>query len=220
MTLYASFAGRRIVSGIVSIPYYGTWAADVVLAEGDATATSGALVIGGLTLARAGLGRTGALGGSRGVALNGATGWRQTVPAEGYSLSGGVRVATILEDVAGLVGETVTGYDTSATVGTHYARREGVAARVLRDVGGALWWVRPDGVTSLAARASTPIVSQFMVESRDGANGRVRVSTENPEDWMPGRTFASATIPEVQTIAHTQIYLEAGGELRVEVLVT
>ena len=74
MTLFASYAGRRIVSGIVSIPYYGAWAADMVLAEGDAVATGGDLVIGPLTLARAGLGRSGSLGGSRGLALVGEEG--------------------------------------------------------------------------------------------------------------------------------------------------
>ena len=220
MTLFSSYAGRRIVSGIVSIPYYGAWAADMVLAEGDAVATGGDLVIGPLTLARAGLGRSGSLGGSRGIALFGGPGWRTEVPALGYSNAAGVRLATVLGDVSATVGETLVGVDSSATVGLHYMRRQGRAERVLRALAGDLWWVRPDGVTSLEARASTAIVTPFLVESRDGANGRVRVSTESPGDWMPGRTFASATLPEVQTIAHTQITLSAAGEMRVEVMVT
>lgn len=218
MTNYATYAGLRITHGVISIPYVGLWAADVKLADSTVAPARGSVVLGSLTLVGA-LGRSGALGGSRGIAVNGgAGGWRSTVPAMPYSNSAGVRLATILDDVAREVGESVAGVDAAATVGAHYARHEGVAAMVLRDLC-PLWWVRPDGVTTVAARATTAISTPFQIESRDGANGKITVSTERPDDWMPGRTFAGPTMPDVQSIAHTFLTCDENGKLRVEVLV-
>lgn len=219
MTVYASYEGRRVVSAYVSVPYYGAPAADLVMGTDEAVPDRGAVVLGPLTM-RASVTRQGVLAGTRGVGLvGGEGGWRSVVPAAGYANASGVRLATVLEDVARACGETVRGYDTAATVGLHYARAGAQAVRVLRDVGGPLWWVGLDGVTYLSARATGPIATPFAVESRDGANGRLRVSTEHPQDWMPGRTFAGPTFPDVLTIAHTGITLGEDGKLRVEVLV-
>jgi hypothetical protein len=218
VTNYATYAGLRITHGVISIPYVGLWAADVKLADSTVAPSRGSVVLGSLTLVGA-LGRSGALGGSRGIAVNGgAGGWRTTIPALGYANSAGVRLATILEDVAREIGETVAGYSTSDTVGAHYARHSGVAAMVLRDLC-PIWWVRPDGVTTTEARSTAAISTPFQIESRDGANGKITVSTERPDDWMPGRTFAGPTMPDAQSIAHTFITCDEGGKLRVEVLV-
>lgn len=218
MTNYATYAGLRITHGVISIPYVGLWAADVKLADSTVAPATGTIVLGSLTLVGA-LGRSGALGGTRGIGVNGgAGGWRRTVPALPYSNPAGVRLANVLEDVAREVGETMAGVTASDTVGLHYARREGVASMVLRDLC-PLWYVRPDGVTTVAARSTAAISTPFQIESRDGANGKVTVSTERPDDWMPGRTFAGPTMPDVQSIAHTFITCDEGGKLRVEVLV-
>ena len=219
MTTYASWSGRRVLSAYVSIPYYGAPAADIILGTDETIAERGTFVLGPMTMVCA-VTRQGVLAGSRGAGLvGGYGGWRQTVGPLGYANAAGVRLATVLGDVARECGETVTGFDTSATVGLHYTRPSAQAVRVLRDVGGALWWVGLDGVTYLSARATGPITSPFAVESRDGANGRLRVSTEAPQDWMPGRTFAGPTFPDVLSIAHTGITLGEDGKLRVEVLV-
>jgi hypothetical protein len=219
MSVYARYGERRVVSAYVSVPYYGAPAADLVMGTDETVPDRGDVVLGPLTL-RMAVTRQGVLAGTRGVGLvGGYGGWRTTVAKEGYANAAGVRLATVLGDVARACGETVTGFDTSATVGVHYARREGPAVRVLREVGGSLWWVGLDGVTHLDARSTSPIATPFAVESRDGANGRLRVSTEHPQDWMPGRTFAGPTFPDVLSIAHTGITLGEDGKLRLEVLV-
>lgn len=215
---FATLGGHRASSATVSIPLYGIWTADVVLPVAPELSGILDLVIGSLTL-RGTPSRQADYGGDRLVRIvGGALGWQRDVSAKGYSNSSGVRLAMVLTDVAAEVGETVTGYDSEATVGDHYARMQGPASRVLREVGGSLWYVRTDGVTSLAARSDTPIVSAFQVTARDGAKGLTVVATENPEDWMPGRRFASVTTPDLQTISHVSLVASESGKLRAEVL--
>lgn len=215
---YSTLAGHRVSSAKASIPLYGIWTADVVLPVAPELAGIVDLVLGSIVL-RGTPSRQADFGGDRLVRIvGGALGWQRDVAAKGYSNTSGVRLAMVLTDVAAEVGETITGYSAGATVGTHYARLQGSASRVLRDVGGSLWYVRPDGVTSLAARSDAPIVSAFQVTARDGAKGLTVVATENPEDWQPGRRFASVTTPDLQTISHVSLVASESGKLRAEVL--
>lgn len=215
---YATLAGYRVSSVSVSLPLYGIWTADVVLPVAPVISGLTSLVIGSLTLVGT-PSRQADFTGDRTVRLiGGRYGWQRDVGPKGYANTSGVNLGEVLADVATEVGEAVTGYDAEATVGEHYARLAGPASRVLRDLAGALWYVRPDGVTSLAARASAPIVSAFQVVSRDGPTGRTVVATETPEDWMPGRRFASVTTPDLQTVSHVSLVADESGKLRAEVL--
>jgi hypothetical protein len=215
---YATLAGYRASSLTVSLPLYGIWVADVVLPVGPTVSGLVTLVVGSLTLVGTPARQTEYAGDRTVRLIGGRYGWQRDVVAKGYANTSGVRLADVLSDVAAEVGEAVTGYDADATVGEHYARLAGVASRVLRDLAGALWYVRPDGVTSLAPRPSTPIVSAFQVISRDGPTARTVVATETPEDWMPGRRFASVTTPDLQTISHVSLVADESGKLRAEVL--
>lgn len=215
---YATLAGYRVSSVSVSLPLYGIWTADVVLPVAPVLVGLTSLIIGSLTLVGT-PSRQADFAGDRLVRLiGGRYGWQRDVPAKGYANTSGVNLGEVLTDVATEVGEAITGYDTDATVGEHYARLSGPASRALRDLAGALWYVRADGVTSLAARPSTPIVSAFQVISRDGPTGRTVVATETPEDWAPGRRFASVTTPDLQTISHVSLVADESGKLRAEVL--
>lgn len=215
---YATLAGARVSSARVSLPLYGVWVADVVLPVAAELTGLVRLVIGTLALvgtpvrqADYGAGRTLRMVGGR-------NGWGRDVAAVGYANASGVRLADVLSDVARDSGEAITGYDSEATVGTHYARLAGPASRVLRDLAGPLWYMRADGVTTLAARPDTPIATPFTVTHRDGPTRRTVVATEDPQDWMPGRRFASVTTPDLQTISHVSLVAAESGELRAEVL--
>lgn len=218
MSDYASVNGLRVASCRVSTPHYGLWAADVVLPSGTlAVDARAALTIGGWSLSGF-VARSAEYGGDvTARIIGGAGGWRRDVPAQCYTADV-VRLATVLGDVAALVGETLEGVSASASVGRGYVRTAGPASRVLRELAGSTWHMGHDGVTRLSARPTTPIVSEFHAISRDGATGRVRVATEHPEDWTPGRTFASATTPDVLTILFASVSCEPSGALRVEVL--
>lgn len=213
-----TLAGYRASSARVSLPLYGIWTADVVLPVAPVVSGIVSLVVGSLTLRGTPV-RQADFAGDRLVRIvGGAYGWQRDVVAKGYANTSGVRLATILTDVAGECGETIAGYDSAAEVGDHYVRLAGPASRVLRDLAGALWYMRPDGVTTLAPRLATPIVTPFQVQARDGAKGATVVATEDPQDWMPGRRFASVTTPDLQTVSYVSLVAAESGTLRAEVL--
>lgn len=215
---YATLAGIRVSSARVTLPLYGVWVADVVLPVSPVLSGLISLVIGSLTLVGTPT-QQADYGGDRTLRMvGGRDGWSRDVAAVGYANTSGVRLADVLEDVARDAGEAITGYDSEATVGSHYARLAGPASRVLRDLAGPLWYMRADGVTTLAARPDTVIATPFTVVDRDGPTRRTIVATEDPQDWMPGRRFASALTPDVQTISHVCIVAAESGELRAEVL--
>lgn len=215
---YMTLGGFRASSARVSLPLYGIWTADVVLPVAPELAGVVSLVVGSLTLRGTPV-RQADFAGDRLVRIvGGAYGWQRDVAAKGYANTSGVKLATVLTDVAAECGESIAGYDATAEVGDHYARLQGPASRVLRDLAGALWYMRTDGVTSLAVRDATPIVTPFQAIARDGAKGLTVVATEDPQDWMPGRRFASVTTPDLQTVSHVSLVASESGTLRAEVL--
>lgn len=211
---YMTLAGHRASSARVSLPLYGIWTADVVLPVAPELSGMVALVVGSLTLRGTPV-RQADFAGDRLVRIvGGAYGWQRDVSAKGYR---DAKLSAILTDVAAECGERIEGYDSSAEV-DHYARLQGPASRVLRDLAAPLWYMRTDGVTSLAVRDATPIVTPFQVTARDGAKGLTVVATEDPQDWMPGRRFASVTTPDLQTVSHVSLVASEAGALRAEVL--
>lgn len=213
---YASLAGRRLSRVAVSIPYYGAWTADVDTEEDVPDTGIVSLVLAGLTLRGTIVERGSFAGDRRSRVVAGGAGWRTTVQPRGYSQPAGVPVSLVLGDVATEVGETLADTPSDAWR-PHYARPRGAASCTLRELGGPLWWVRPDGRTTFAARDPSPIVSPITVVSRDPATRRVVVATEHPEDWTPGRAFSTITTPQL-SVYHARITSEDSGTMRVEVL--
>ena len=220
MSLFASLAGRRLSRASVSMPYYGCWLADVE-SEEDLSSATGivSLVLGTLTLRGTIVTRGEFAGDRRARVVAGAGGWRVDVPALGYSNAAGVRAATVLGDLAALVGETIAGVSATTTLGPHYARPSGPAASTLRDIAGPSWYVDAAGVTQVGARPTSAIPSATTVVARDPATGLVTVATEAPGDWLPGRTFATVTTP-VSSVRYTRLTSDNSGKLRVDVLAT
>ena len=216
---YATIADRRVSSASFSFPYYGIWVADLMMPSEEALPSGILDIVSGSMRLRGTVVRQGSIAGDRTARIvGGAAGWARDVPAASYANASGVALATILGDVAREVGETLTGVDSSDASRRHYVRANDCASRVLRELVGGLWYVRPDGITSLATRDGSAIASPFQVVARNGATGRIEIATEHPEDWMPGRTFASVTVPELQTIGYTSVVSDDAGKLRVEVL--
>jgi len=214
--MYASYAGERIVSGTVEIPTTGRWTADLFLAEDKVIPSTGPLTIGNLTM-QGFTYRDGPYAGQRRVrAAGGAGGWHKVIPEQDYDLSGGVLLSVVLRDAAMAVGEQVNVLS-DGPVGVRYVRQSGPASRVLRQLVGDDWYVDPAGTTQVHnPRPTTRITSQFLVNDADLGLGLAEVSTENPSDWMPGRTFTSPTITQlrsINTVRHT-----LGDTLRTQVL--
>ena len=88
-------------------------------------------------------------------------------------------------------------------IGQAFIRQECPAARVLDQVGDP-WWVRPDGVTEVGARATDEIKSHFDVVSAQLAIGQLFVATDDVQDWTPARQFQTPTISirTLSTVIH------------------
>lgn len=220
MTAEVSLNGSRIVSGSIEIPQYGLWAADVMMADDSQLPSSGPLVLGDLTLQSFAF-RTFAFAGARKSRLVGgfAGGWMQPVAAQEYANPAGLTLSLVLSDLAAAIGEKVK-VVTDQTFGAFFFRKgTGPSKHALDQLVGRTWWVDPvSGVVQVGAtRRSDAIASNFTVNDYDGTAGRAVISTENPSDWMPGRTWTTPTVTATQTISAVR-HAIVDGKLRTEVL--
>ena len=216
---FASLNGFRIARASVLVPYYGIWTADVQLDSAQALAGAVSLVLGNLTLQGSVYRADSFAGVTYARLVGGAGGWMKEVPSATYDNPVGVRLATVLYDVATLVGEKVN-IVADSLIGLAYVREKAPAQRVLRQLAGAVWFIDPKGVTQISSRVATKITSQFTVIERDAGRGLLDIATEDYASWMPANTFSSPLVPATQTISATRFDMDNGGELRLKVLVT
>jgi len=217
VTWFASLGGKRVLSGRVTIPLYGPWSGDLVLAEGVTVSGATSLVIGDLTMACfARPSRSGTFAGKASSrVVGGAGGWNTVIPPKGYSLATGIKLSVILQDAASAAGERIE-VATDRNIGVAWTRKQGRASRVLRLLLDGQWWVAPSGVAQTAARSSTRIASPFQLIDYKPHLGLIEISTERYSDWTPGRTFSAPTLPAVQTISSVSFVI-ADGKVRTQV---
>lgn len=216
-TPFAALNGKRIQVAHVTIPWYGTWCADVTLAVPDVIPLVSTLTLGDLTLTGS-VFRMASFSGTRATRIvGGAGGWRRVIPSQGYSNPKGIPLSLLLSDAAALVGETVR-VQSDYIVGTNYARETAPASRLLRQLAGQQWWIDNAGVTQIGNRTIAPIGTPFQVTDWSGGRGWFQIATENLSDWVPGRTFANYAVTKAQQIGLTMIAMDNDGKLRVQVL--
>ena len=215
---FSSYAGADIISGSITIPYWGAISADVGFTTTSSVNLTGTLIIGDLSY-KCTVFRSSEFGGSRTARLvGGYGGWRKNIPTQGYNLSSGVKASLVLGDCANIVGEQVT-VVTDRSLGQQWAREEAPASRTLKQIAGIEWWVEPSGVTRVGPRTNlTQITSPFEVLARTGGKGTVTIATEIYADWTPGRTFLIPGSATPVTISAVILTLGEGGKARLEVL--
>lgn len=220
---FLSLNGTRVVSAHVSVPYYGTWTADVMMpAAGNAAAlavgSQVTLTLGNLTLIGA-VYRSGPFAGQiRIFAMGGYGGWQKPVPSQQYTLSGGVKLSTVLTDMASAVGEKVN-VQADRVIGSGFVREATSAGRILRQIAGPLWYVDPQGVTQIVAtRKPLTIATPFQIVQFDGDRGEFEVATEDYLSWLPGSSFSNEIVTAAQTISLSTIDTDNDGTLRFRVL--
>ncbi len=211
--------GTRVVSGVITIPFYGAWVADVVLSDAGHISTDVTLVVGDLALVGTIL-RQASFAASRSARIvGGSGGWRKELPSRGYSHFSGVKLSTVVGDAANECGERIV-LASDLSLGTHYARDEGTAQRVLELEVGGRWWIDPDGTTQTKDRDSAPIVTPFTVVSWSGGKGQFEIASESIASWLPGRTFTSPTVEGTQTISSVTVEVDNEGKARLHILST
>lgn len=201
----------------LTIPRYGAWRADVVLSSGTPPTGKVTLTIAALELAGT-VQRSGLDAAERPrVVVVGAPGWGRTLEKPlSYQSDAGVRLKTVLRDLAKLADETIVQPD-DAPIGQHF---EAIPTRAtvtqLRDVLSALhrvghvqrWRVDPDGVTRFGPRVGTDVTDKVRVLRRNAGLGMRRLSSEAASDFLPGNEVEGEAIERV-TIYETAGHLEA-----------
>ncbi len=217
MADWASLNGSRIVTARISIPAYGAWTADVLVATDTTLSTTSSIVVGDLQLSGFAV-RQGPYAGAWSARIvGGRGGWRRIIPAQGYNSAAGISRSLLLKDAAALVGESVV-VGNDSIIGTLFTREFAPASRLLHQIAGSLWYIDFNGITQVGvARTSTAIKSDFQVLDSDPSKGLHQISTETLNDWTPGRTFTAPTVTTPVTIASVTHVLTDGGH-RTDVL--
>lgn len=220
MADYADLNGNRIISASVAIPYYGTWVADVVLADTAPLTPNVTLSIGNVTLIGY-VKRMANFAGSRSARIvGGFGGWGTQIEAKAYQSPVQLTRSLIMTDAAIEVGEALLSIS-DEFVGQNFVREAAPAERLLRQLCGPLWYMNAIGQTVIGgARTSTLIRSDYEVISWSGAKGHFSIATEDMASWMPGNQFISSTVTTVQTLSMVRYEATNDGILRVEALVT
>jgi hypothetical protein len=216
--MFASIANSSILRARITIPSLGIWQGDAGL-DGDTAVTGDvSVVIGNLTLAGHAF-RSAPFVGRRSVRLvGGHGGWHTPVPAQAYYDPAGVPVSHVLGDIAQACGESLS-LASDSRPWLRYVREAMPGTRALNQILGQTWWVQNDGTTTNKARATGAITSAFQIEKFDGATGLFTIALDGSAiaDWMPGRTFTSPTVTNVQTISSVTIVM-AGPRVYLEVM--
>ena len=214
---FATANGTRIITASLSIPLYGIPVCDLLIPTLDPLTTPVSVTFGNFTQVM-GVYRQGYFGGSQYARLvGGYAGWRTTIASQAYNNAGGLMLSLILGDAASAAGEQIK-IATDSSVGTFYVRENAPAQRLLRQLGGPLWWIDPTGVTQVGPRTSVAITSPFTVVSYDAAPGQYEIATEDYASWLPSNTFTGPTLTGVQTISLTRLDVDNNGKLRLHVL--
>ncbi len=209
----------RVIGINLTMPTFGTWFADLVLASTDTIPASSTLTVGDLVLACS-VRRQASFAGSKSVrVVGGGNGWSKVLPAKGYSQLTGVKLSTVLNDVARECGETIN-VATDRNIGQHYQRERAKGERVLKILLGGKWYVDTKGVTQIAPRPSKAVTAPFTANEWSGAKGKFTISTEAISQWLPGATFTGLTIAGTQTVSSLSVDAGNDGVLRLTVLNT
>lgn len=224
MTYFATCAGLQVVGGSLMVPLVGAWTADLELANGEQVSGLVDVVIGNLTL-KGTVYRSEVYGGQiRARIVGGYAGWRTQAPPQGYGSGSGVKLSTVLNDLAAAVGETLNvAADTS--IGNAFARVN-FSTSVASDVLWQLmqlgfmsgWYVDPAGVTQTGAWPATTVATSFMPTNQKTDAGVIEVATEDYAAWLPGCSFSHPLLAGSFTSAGVHYVWTGDGKFRFEVL--
>ena len=220
--MYVAINQVPIVRGEMNVPAWGIWQANLYLSDASSlpVGTRAVLQIADISAACTVV-RSVDWTGQRGVrVVGGFGGWRQRVAAKQYAKLSGLLASTVIQDTASLVGEQVSML-ADAVVGKAWTREAAHSVSVLELLAASNWYMRYDGITVISAvPATTPrpvgqIAQSFTTTHVNQPANIVTVATENPAEWLPGKTFASAQAQgTIQRVRH----VIDGMKLRTEVV--
>jgi hypothetical protein len=194
-----SIAGKAATSAVVTIPAWGIWYLEAVIAGEHSITGAISCAIADMVLAGTVL-HCGAFNGRTYVkVVGGRGGLAKELPPRAYHDDAGVRVATVLGDVLREAGETVDESTLPTTrVGPHYTRPSGTAADVLARLVPGAWYVSEAGVVRVGARPSGTLPAGVAVVTADKSRGTVEVKSSSIAPIVPGVVAEGLTVTDVR----------------------
>jgi hypothetical protein len=209
----ALLGARRVTALSLTLPPSGAWLGEATLDSGEPpTAGTATLTIGDLELSCTVLPDRGGLDAPARptVVLAGGSGWRTKLPVGAFASPGGVRLSTVLADLARLTGERV-GPATEVQLPPDYGWPAGTRGlAVLADLvsRGALpmWRITPRGWTVFTPWPASGAADAFgVIVDRDLARGvRAAALSDRIAAWLPGATVEGTTIARVRLLEREQ----------------
>lgn len=193
------------LNACVYLHAWGLWFAEVTI-DGEHTlakGTSVTLTVADLILKGTVLSGGPSTGKSMFRIVSGAGGWGRQLKRKGYSNDAGVKVATVLGDAAGEVGETLAPVDSSLRVGPAFARDVGTkdrprpASSLLELLAPGAWYVDEAGTTRLGARAPSVLPAGVTHGPVDAARGKVTLASTTIAGILPGLVVDGLTAVDV-----------------------
>ncbi len=193
--------GNKVTDARVTIPAWGASYADVTLDGEISLSGPVTLQIADLSLSCTVLAGGPAKGRSFFRLVAGAGGWGKELPARSYANDAGVKLATVLNDAAGEVGEIFdqTTIDQSARLGPYFTRPADQACRLLEQLSPGAWYVREDGKTCLGQRPAGTLAATATATSQvDLAKGTVTIASDTIASVLPGVVVSGLTAVDVE----------------------
>lgn len=216
----SSLGDSQVLAATLVVPEVGSCRADVVIDSGSLPTGKTTLKIGDLSMSVSVL-RSDFDAASRAHAVVvGGIGWQNLVASPvSFQSSAGVRLATVLGEIARRAGETIA-QPTDREIGKHFecgASRAGEPVRwvdVLNDLTRSgyvqTWRVDADGVTRFAPRASSTNANRATLLRRDASIGLSTYGIDTPSGMLPGNVVEDVTITKL-------VVRDAHGKLEADV---
>jgi hypothetical protein len=211
-----TLSGIPVLSGRITVPFSGLWHADLTLVQALPIPGPFALTFANSVWTCSAV-RNIAFTGKRQVrVVAGLGGWRTTIPAKQYGM-GVIPTSLVLADAALACGELPPVVDATINpiLGSNWCRPAGPAGDTLMRVLGDSWYASPLGVVQTVPRIGV-IVSPFQALEVEGSSGIYEITTNAPNDWIPGWSFIGPTVSG--TISRVT-YVITPNRLRLEVMV-
>jgi len=183
----ATLNGHRCTRARAQIPAWGVWYAEATIDAEVALAGAVTLQLGDLALAGTVISGGAGDGEASYRIVGGAGGWGSNVAARGYANDAGVRLATVLADLAQAAGETLDlGSVAATTIGPAWTRAAAPAGRTLEQLAPESWYVGVDGITRMGRRSSSRYSGTAVRIDQDLVRGTIDLATEAIAALLPG----------------------------------
>lgn len=215
-----AWGGSSVTAHDASVlwPALGSIRADVVLVSGSAPPVGAAATLTLVDLDVVGTVETSSLDAPDRprVIVRTGLGWDRAIgKAISYESNGGVRLSTVLRDLARIAGEKIVepadliigvAWGCDAACGSRSLRVRDALAALTRSGYLSPWRADPDGVTRFGSRVGVPVTARATVMRRDAAAGLTVVGLDSPAAFAPGGS--------VEDVAFSRVVLrDAAGKL-------